>query len=375
MGNQQPSLSFFIAITRNTDCNRSVIFIRTILLFNGKTVRLTDKHIPVFLTILNFTSLNKDNPKIVRFNLPEMVKTMKTMICKQLFRKPLLLSIMAGLSCSLSTYAAQTDYSALMDSIDIHKPNYIKVYQQVNRNDLIRQINESPAFAPGKENYLSTGAPIEDEFEKENADMKAQIELRYRFTKDIMPFHSYLIMNYRQTTFWHIFDKSMTHNFNPSIGLTKIIFKGKHIIGKASLMAEHESDGRDSLNNHGWNNVSLTGEYFFNPRLHFEGKLWAPFGIGKENSDLMKYRGYGYVAISAMDRSKMVRGSLLLNPRGKNDGVNLTLDLSFRLSQNDNRYIFFQYYKGYGEELHNYKQYHSMLRAGFAIKQDFASFF
>lgn len=289
--------------------------------------------------------------------------------------KRLFLLLIAGWSFTLPFFAQQEISPDSGKEQTLRKPNYIKSYQTVDKAEVIRQINETPTFAPGKENYLSTGAPLDDEFEKENADAKLQIDLRYRLTRNVMPLHSYLLLNYRQTSFWHVFKKAMDHNINPSIGLTKIVFKGNQIIGSASLMAEHESNGGDSLNYRGWNSISLTGIYFFNPRLHFEGKLWMPFAIGKGNPDLMKYRGYGHLGVYALDRSETVRLSAILNPRGKNDGLNLTLDLSFRLSPTDNKYLFFQYYKGYAEEIQHYSEYHSMLRAGFGIKQDFSSYF
>lgn len=283
------------------------------------------------------------------------------------------LLIIAAWSSALAIYATQTPSSDTLSNVDTRMPNYIRSYQRVDKDEVMRRINNSQAFSPGKENYLSTGAPLDDEFNKEKADVKGQIDLRYRLTKDIMPFQSYLLLNYRQTSFWHIFGKSMNHNFNPSIGLSKILFKGDRVVGRLSLMAEHESNGKDSISRNSWNNVSLTAVHFFNPRLHFEGKVWYPFGVGREITDLMKYRGYGYLAIKAIDRSEMVRISAIVNPRAINNGLNLTLDMSFRLSRNDNRYIFFQYYKGYAEELLHYKEYHSMLRAGFCIKEDFTS--
>ena len=74
--------------------------------------------------------------------------------------------------------------------------------------------------------------------------------------------------------------------------------------------------------------------------------------------------------------SKRFGASIILTKRkGWNLNYNTVVELSYKLSNNENQYLFLQFYNGYGEGLLDYNKFRSQLRVGFVIKPVFFSEF
>ncbi|MDE6609734.1 MAG: phospholipase A, partial [Muribaculaceae bacterium] len=56
-------------------------------------------------------------------------------------------------------------------------------------------------------------------------------------------------------------------------------------------------------------------------------------------------------------------------------GVNTTVEFGYKISKNDNQYLFFQYFNGYGEGLLDYKTFRSEFRIGMVIRPKYFSDF
>lgn len=76
-----------------------------------------------------------------------------------------------------------------------------------------------------------------------------------------------------------------------------------------------------------------------------------------------------------MTLTKRLVGSIILTKRkGWNPfNFNTILEFSYKLFNNENQYLFVQYYNGYGEGLLDYKVFKSQLRVGICIKPQFFS--
>lgn len=244
--------------------------------------------------------------------------------------------------------------------------------------DSIKQDFESQSyFGLYKDNYFIFGPPIGQKVTRENTNVKFQISVAQRLTKSVLPWHTYLYLFYTQKCFWNVLEKSfpMTDlNFNPGIGLTKPLFVKDRFIGKFSLIIEHESNGRDSIQSRSWNRISLAANILIDPTIMIHGKFWIPFIDGENNRDLLDYYGIYQYGISYMARNKRFEASLILTKRrGWNFNFNTVLELSYKIRKQDNQYLFLQYYNGYGEGLLDYKEYKSQLRVGIVIKPRFFS--
>ena len=248
-----------------------------------------------------------------------------------------------------------------------------------NPDSIRHDFSNQPYFGLYKDNYFIFGPSIGPKPTRENTNVKFQISIAQRLTKATLPWGTYLYLFYSQKCFWNVLEKSLPMtdlNFNPGIGLTKPIFVKNRYIGKASLIIEHESNGRDSIWSRSWNKISLAANIIVDPNLSVAGKVWIPIIDGENNRDILKYCGIYQVSVQAMSNNRKFTGSVTLVKRaGWNLSYNTIIELGYRFSTKMNQYIFLQYYNGYGEGLLDYKVWKSQLRVGILIKPQLFSDF
>ena len=252
-----------------------------------------------------------------------------------------------------------------------------KAGEEIYNADSVRAIlDKHPYFSLFKDNYFIGGIPIGEKITSRNSDVKFQISVSQRLTKSKLPFDSYLFLQYTQKAFWNVFQASLPMrdlNFNPGIGLGHLIIRKNKYIGKAYVMVEHESNGRDSIENRSWNKLTLGAAVLLNKNWEVQFKGWIPVIDGKENDDILKYNGIFQVAANYRTDNRRLNLGLILTKRLTWFSFNTQVELSYKFNNNENQYLFVQYYNGYGENLLEYNQFKSILRVGFVIKpQDFS---
>lgn len=252
-----------------------------------------------------------------------------------------------------------------------------KAGEEIYNADSVRAIlDKHPYFSLFKDNYFIGGIPIGEKITSRNSDVKFQISVSQRLTKSKLPFDSYLFLQYTQKAFWNVFQASLPMrdlNFNPGIGLGHLIIRKNKYIGKAYVMVEHESNGRDSIENRSWNKLTLGAAVLLNKNWEVQFKGWIPVIDGKENDDILKYNGIFQVAANYRTDNRRLNLGLILTKRLTWFSFNTQVELSYKFNNNENQYFFVQYYNGYGENLLEYNQFKSILRVGFVIKpQDFS---
>ncbi len=242
----------------------------------------------------------------------------------------------------------------------------------VDADSVRRAFDSGPYFGLYKDNYFIFGTAVGPKPTKENTNVKFQISVSQRLTKSTLPLGTYLYLFYSQKVFWNVLENSMPMtdlNFNPGIGLAKPLFVKNRFIGKAMLMIEHESNGRDGVESRSWNKISLAGSIMIDPCITVHGKAWIPIVDGQHNKDILDYSGIYQVGTSYMTLNQRFGASVLLTKRkGWRLSYNTTIELYYRLFKRDNQFLFLQYYNGYGEGLLEYNKYHSELRVGICIK-------
>ena len=252
------------------------------------------------------------------------------------------------------------------------------VHNQKQYADSIRKaFDNGPYFSLYRDNYFTAGIPLGEEISRTNSDVKFQVSISQRLTKSVLPFNTYLFLTYTQKCFWNVFEESLPMhdlNFNPGIGLSKLLFVKGHMIGKATLLIEHESNGRDGDSSRSWNRITLGANVYITPHMMVHGKVWIPIIDGENNKDLLDYRGIyesGLQIRSSNDRWGFALVSA--KRKGWNFNFNFTVEVNYRLFHDENQYFFIQYYNGYAENLLDYKDHHSRIRAGLVIKPNFFS--
>lgn len=244
-------------------------------------------------------------------------------------------------------------------------------------DSLRREFDKGPYFSLYKDNYFTVGTSVGQRPSRTNSDVKFQISIAQRLTRSTLPWNTYLYLFYTQKTFWNVFEKSMPMrdmNFNPGIGVTKPLFDRNRYIGKVTLMVEHESNGRDSIQSRSWNRVSLAASILVNDWMMVHGKVWLPIIDSANNLDILNYCGIWQSGVSIRTPNQKFQWDLTtVKRRGWNLNFNTIFEFSWRVSERSNQYIFVQYYNGYGENLLDYNVFHSRLRVGFVIKPKFFS--
>lgn len=252
-----------------------------------------------------------------------------------------------------------------------------KPEQVLDIDSVKRAYDERPYFGLYKDNYFIFGPSVGPKATRSNTNVKFQISISQRITNRVLPGGTFLTLFYTQKCFWNVLEKSfpMTDlNFNPGIGLVKPLFSKDRYIGKVSLIIEHESNGRDSIQSRSWNRISLAASIFVDPNIMVFGKIWAPWVDGENNRDLLDYYGLWQSGVTYLTANRRFQGTIMLTKRrGWNLNYNTVVELSFRLIKRDNQYLFIQYYNGYGEGLLDYNKFRSQLRVGFVIKPRFFS--
>lgn len=252
-------------------------------------------------------------------------------------------------------------------------------HQRGFTDSLRQELINAPYFGLFKDNYFTVGTSIGHKPSKTNSDVKFQISIAQRLTRTTLPGNSFIFLMYTQKTFWNVFEKSMPMrdiNFNPGIGWSFPFFSKGRYAGKFTVLLEHESNGRDSIQSRSWNKVTFSASTIIDRWLMVHAKFWIPIVDGENNRDILRYSGIcqGGVAITTPDK-KFGWSLTLVKRMGWNFNFNTIFEFNWRIHKKSNQYIFVQYYNGYGENLLDYNQFHSRLRAGIVIKPQFFSEF
>lgn len=257
-------------------------------------------------------------------------------------------------------------------SVSMHAQIVKTENAELDADSIRREYDNGPYFTLYKDNYFTVGTTMGSKPTSTNSDVKFQVSIAQRLTKSTLPFHSYFFLFYNQKVFWNVFENSMPVrdlNFNPGLGLSKLLISKDRIVGKASVLIEHESNGKDSINSRSWNKISFYGSLFISPQFMIHAKYWIPIVDGQHNKDILKYRGIYQNGIQVMSRDRRMGFAVtLIKRQGWNLNFNTIVEFNYRIFRQENQYMFLQYYNGYGENMLDYNKYQSRLRFGIVIK-------
>lgn len=246
-------------------------------------------------------------------------------------------------------------------------------------DSLKKELDYGPYYGLYKDNYFTVGTQPFAKPTATNSDVKFQLSFMFRLTEATLPWKSYLFLMYTQKTFWNVFQESLPMrdiNFNPGIGWAKPFFSKDRYMGKLTLLIEHESNGRDGDASRSWNKISLCGSTIIDEWLMVHAKFWIPLIDGGNNKDILRYCGiYQGGLMVTTPNKEWSWGLTWVKRQGWNLNFNTIWEVSWRVSDKMNLNLYAQYYNGYGENLIDYKQFHSRLRVGIVFKPKFFSEF
>lgn len=270
--------------------------------------------------------------------------------------------------------SAQKVRDKYLDSAQKAKDKYLS--ERYNADSVRAELDKRPYFTLFKDNYFVGGIPLGTKPTGVNSDVKFQLSISQRLTKSRLPFDTYLFIQYTQKAFWNVFQESLPMrdlNFNPGIGLGHLIVHKNKYIGKAYLMLEHESNGKDSINSRSWNKVSFFGSVILNKNWELQAKTWIPIIDSDNNRDILKYNGIFQIGLNYRTDNQRLQCGAIFTQRKAWFGFNTQIEVSYKFNERENQYLFVQFYNGYGENLLEYNKYKNMIRVGFVIKpKDFS---
>ena len=251
--------------------------------------------------------------------------------------------------------------------------------REFDADSVVEVFDSQPFFGPYKDTYYTVGLPLNEKPNEYNSDVKFQISFRQRLTKSILPYHSHLFLSYSQKAMWNVFEESLPFhdlNFNPGIGLQKLIVSKGRLVGTATLMLEHESNGRDGEASRSWNKISFSGAALIDPQLMVHAKTWIPIIDGQNNKDILKYSGIFQAGAQFLSTGKRwVADVTFVKRKGWNLNCNTIINVGYRIRERDNQFLMLHFYDGYGENMLDYNKYHCRLRIGLLIRPPFFSEF
>ena len=270
--------------------------------------------------------------------------------------------------------SAQKVRDKYLDSAQKAKDKYLS--ERYNADSVRAELDKRPYFTLFKDNYFVGGIPLGTKPTGANSDVKFQLSISQRLTKSRLPFDTYLFIQYTQKAFWNVFQESLPMrdlNFNPGIGLGHLIVHKNKYIGKAYLMLEHESNGKDSINSRSWNKVSFFGSVILNKNWELQAKTWIHINDSDNNRDILKYNGIFQIGLNYRTDNQRLQCGAIFTQRKAWFGFNTQIEVSYKFNERENQYLFVQFYNGYGENLLEYNKYKNMIRVGFVIKpKDFS---
>ncbi|MBD8387039.1 phospholipase A [Dysgonomonas sp. BGC7] len=251
--------------------------------------------------------------------------------------------------------------------------------QLSNADSIINRFDALPSFGIYKDNYIVVGTNLFEKPTNLNSDAKFQVSIRHKLTNSTLPFKTYVFLTYTQKAFWNVFQKSFPFrdlNYNPTVGLGRALVRHNRFLGTMTLQFEHESNGKDEEDSRSWNKVSFGTHFTLNDRWTMHAKAWIPIVDGGNNKDIVKYSGWGMWGMDYSSPKKKYNFGFLMTKRGgRNLNANITANFAVRLFNDDNQFLFLEYYNGYGESMLDYKQFRQRLRLGIVIKPDFISLY
>lgn len=246
-----------------------------------------------------------------------------------------------------------------------------------NTDSIKHEMDLGPYFGLYKDNYFAVGTDPFHRPNSQNSGVKFQLSIKQRLTNATLPWGTYLYLFFTEKVFWEVFQNSMPMsdlNFNPGIGWAKPFFVKDRYVGKMTLIIEHESNGRDSIQSRSWNKVSLAANAYVTDFLSVHAKYWIPIVDGQNNKDILKYSGIFQMGFQVNSRDKRwTVGATFVKRQGWNFNWNTNIQVGFRIIKNCNQYLYLDWYNGYGEGLLAYNKFHNRLRIGLLIQPSFFS--
>ena len=230
-------------------------------------------------------------------------------------------------------------------------------------------------FLPFSYRYDSPYCPIGiHEGEERSVETEFQVSIRYDFAANAFGFGEIYSFAYSQRSWWQVYSTSAffrESNYQPEFFIsipTYTFWKNSPIKGfKLSFI--HQSNGRGGTYERSWNRIALNS-FIQYKNLITEIELWyRTHDKNDYNPDLIDYLGYGQLRFIVPYRKHLFKLTLRSNIKHKKGSVELTYSYPIPARKENDLFLFFKTFNGYGESLIDYNNYVNKVSLGVSISR------
>ena len=217
-----------------------------------------------------------------------------------------------------------------------------------------------PMLGIFKENYATTGFPLNAHPEWHNSDMTFQISMKFNAFQDMGGKDWDLFFAYSQLSVWEIYKPSnpfKSHIFTPGVYVYHPFRKGSDgtVTDDILFGFEHRSNGYDGSLSRSIGYIFATYTHTFGS--YFTAQLTGRFGQGSIYNDfslemLDKYQGYLNLGLCYHTKGRWLMASASVTPLFKGDiPANVSAEIALRPTRSqDWFYLVARYHYGYDED-------------------------
>lgn len=215
-----------------------------------------------------------------------------------------------------------------------------------------RSIWPEKMFEPFKENYFTTGIPLNTSPDYDTNDLAYQVSVRFNVLR--LPSDWHFFWGYTQQSLWDVYMPSNPFRANTYTNGLYFYHPLKDERSELLLGYEHRSNGFDSYESRSLDYVfvNYTREFC----RFFSAQFMGRFGVGSIGNDYSlemfdRYEGYLNAALCFHTPDRRFLAKMSVTPLFKGDiPANLTAELAFQpVPRTDWFYITMRYHHGYDE--------------------------
>ena len=216
-----------------------------------------------------------------------------------------------------------------------------------------------PMLSIFKENYVTTGVPLNTRPAWDTTDLTFQISMKFNAFQNIGGRGWDMFFAYTQMSVWEVYKPSnpfKCHTFTPGMYVYHPFRKGSDgkVVNDLLFGIEHRSNGYAASLSRSIGYVFATYTHTFGGR--FTAQLTGRFGNGSIYNDfsfemLDKYQGYLNLGLCYHTEDRRLMASVSATPLFKGDiPANVSAEIAFRPTRsNDWFYLVARYHYGYDE--------------------------
>jgi len=265
-------------------------------------------------------------------------------------------------------------YKYLLALIIVVCANPNTAFSKINlqKDSVDALLSRMPVISIFKDNYFSTGVPLNKTITNKTADVKFQISIKHRFLNKKLPFETCAFISYTQKSFWKFYAESKPFDdasYNPTIGFSKFFYgENNDLWGIGYLYYEHESNGLPGEDSRTWDRITLSFKKPFSKNTLLHISAWVPFNFKEDNKEFLHYHGFGEISFA----TPLFSDNLIISVTGRKGTKcmygSLETNINWKVLPSSNHYLYLQWFVGHGESMLHFKENTNMLRIGINIK-------